>query len=132
HAVNKANAVAMGLLNALPVIERLAQTLRIDFDPLAAQENQPLRSIYQLLPFFLAERLTVERQSHMEIKQCGQTEGAGGPLADFDPYLRARRPPRRPPVGHPNHNDRLLHLPRLRQKPVRLPDGPGLCAKRSE
>ena len=116
-------------LDRLELIERPAQSFMIDFDPLAADEGEPVGLREQALDLGRRQRLAVERHLHAEVEQRVQPELRRRLAADRRLHLRTRRPVHAPARRHA-HDDagafqrrnvlqelqRLLRAPAQRMK----------------
>src|SRR5260370_13827306 len=109
----------MLFLYLLPVRQRFAQALWIDFHPLAPEKQQPLGAGEKLAPFFVGQRIAIQRQADLKIHQLVQSDRARALLADLDAHLRARRPPPRPPVLLAPDAAGLLYTLSLAREPIR-------------
>ncbi len=116
-------------LDRLELIERPAQSLTIDFDPLAADEGEPVGLREQALDLGRRQRLAVERHLHAEVEQRIEPELRGRAAADRRLHLRARGPVHAPARRHahdhagafqrgsvPQELQRLLRAPAQRMK----------------
>jgi hypothetical protein len=129
HPFDEADAVGMFPCRLPPVCEGLLQALRVDLNPLAAQQDEALRAGQELLAFLIGKRLAVQGQAHLKIKQFVQSDGASGPRADLHAHLRARRPTCRQPIGRAHDHSGFFDLRSLGQKAIGLANGPGLGRK---
>ena len=107
------------------MLQRPRQAIAIHLDPLATDQDQPLRLGQQVADLRLRQLLAVERHLHLEVEQCVEPQLGRRLAADRRLHLRACRavhaPARRHAHDHAGALERrhvLEELCRLRRTPA--------------
>ncbi len=121
HRLPERNALgAREALDFRVAVERSFQLGGIDFDPLAAQQREPVAGGDEAANLFRRQRLTVERHLDGEIEQIVGADERGRSGADGRLDRRAARPVRRPGRWHAHDEPRLLERVDVVEQPHRL------------
>ena len=126
HAFDETDSVGVFSFELFPMVERLLQLLADRPRPICRAGAEPFGPRQKCAAFFVGEGFAVEGHADIEIQEPVQSELARPAAADAHLYLRPRRPAGRPPVGHPHDDARFFDARRFVQKPIRLPNRPGL------